>query len=273
MALQEARGTSKDYLNLLQKLAKLIRSLVSHPRVMRSSKPVLWHTDLHLGNIFVSTNDSTAIQGIIDWQSLVVAPLFQQSRIPAFLKPPKNYVAGAKAPELPENFDQLDEVDKQHALLEKSLAARSKMYEMHTLVKNKEVYIALGLDRRLWEPFYWSRRSSPTEVVPLRNCLLKVSRDWNLLEMPEDCPFTLDGDLEKYEEEKERYNDLLLLQQVVRERIGTDDEGWVPINEWDTAKALNQSLLNDFIEETAKEMSKEEAMLMWPFPLEPGHQK
>ncbi len=102
----------EEYITLLQKVIKLIPLLASHPEVTQSSESVLWHTDLNLGNIFVSTRDPTIIEGIIDWQSALVAPLFLQVQVPVFLEPPKSYVRGTEAPKLPANFDQLDAVHR-----------------------------------------------------------------------------------------------------------------------------------------------------------------
>jgi hypothetical protein len=60
-----------------------------NPRLVNKSGAVLWHTNLHLGNIFVSPDDPTTIKAIIDWQSSQVTPLFIQARFPDFLTPPK----------------------------------------------------------------------------------------------------------------------------------------------------------------------------------------
>ena len=42
-----------EYSGLLQKAKEIIPTLSNHPRVEQGADPVLWHTDLHLGNIFV----------------------------------------------------------------------------------------------------------------------------------------------------------------------------------------------------------------------------
>jgi hypothetical protein len=48
------------------------------------SQPVLWHRDLHCGNIFISSIGT--ITSIIGWQGTAVLPRFLQAKIPQFLE-------------------------------------------------------------------------------------------------------------------------------------------------------------------------------------------
>lgn len=49
------------------------------------SQPVLWHTDLHMGIIFASSEDPTKVISLIGWQSISVPPLLLQAQFPYFL--------------------------------------------------------------------------------------------------------------------------------------------------------------------------------------------
>ncbi len=259
-------GSPDDYIRLLESTKKLIPLLASHPMITRSSSPVLWHADLHLGNIFVSAQDPTSVEGIIDWQSSLIAPMFLQCRVPVFLEPPKDYVRGAEAPKLPDDFDQLDTIEQQRAILQRDLATRWKLYEMYTLINNLDVYNALRVDRRLWEPFARCGQSRHDDIVPLRSCLIRVFNDWELLEMSGECPFAFTKDeLQMHEKESKQYQDRVYLQNLARDQLRTDDEGWVPLREWEAVRAENQRLNGMFVDTMAGEMSKEEAMKMWPF--------
>lgn len=55
-----------EYEGLLQKANAILPTLSNDPRVIGRADSVLWHTDLHLGNIFVSRDEPTTIEGIID---------------------------------------------------------------------------------------------------------------------------------------------------------------------------------------------------------------
>jgi Phosphotransferase enzyme family len=263
---QEGHKQQHAHIRVLENLRNLISILASHPVIQRSSPAVLWHSDLHLGNIFVSTDDPTVIEGIIDWQSCLVAPLFLQCRVPVFLDPPYDYVPGTTSPKLPDNYSQLNTIQQQRAVLERDLATRWKMYEMFTLVNNPDVHHALALDRRLWEPFARCGESSSDSILPLRSSLVRLSKDWASLGFAGKCPLTFStSELEEHEGEAIRHRDRVYLRSLVREQLGTDDEGWVPIHEWDSVRAENQRLLGLFIETMADEMPREEAVKLWPF--------
>lgn len=257
---------SEEYNKLVESLTRLIQTIAYHPDVISLSKPVLWHSDSHAGNIFVSPENPSSLLGIIDWQSTVIGPLFLQSHFPVFLKPPKHYTPGYHIHELPENFDQLNEYDKQLALRDKQLATDCKAYEMNILNKNKEAHNALGLNRNLWDPFYQCSRYSPSTASSLRDRLINVSENWSTLGMPTECPFTLDYDLEKHREEMETESEYSQLQELVETYTGARDDGFVFPDQWEEADAANQELLEKFIEAMAEEgKSKEEATSMWPF--------
>lgn len=105
----------------------MILPILSHEaRVAEASDPVLWHTDLHLGNIFVSSNEFSLVEGVVDWQSSQICPLFAQARFPEFLTPPKGYTFGPDLPGLPRGFDGLRPEQQEKAAKEKYLASRSK---------------------------------------------------------------------------------------------------------------------------------------------------
>ncbi|KAI4700758.1 hypothetical protein J4E81_003722 [Alternaria sp. BMP 2799] len=94
------------------------------------SEPVLWHTDLHMGNIYVSGRMPPQISSIIDWQSIVVSPLFLQARFPKFLTVDEDYELGAlKLPDPPPNLDEMDAKDRELAEYKFEQAKEAKVYE------------------------------------------------------------------------------------------------------------------------------------------------
>lgn len=119
--------------------------LAAHPALQRFSKPTLWHSDLHLGNIFVSDQDPTMIVGIIDWQFSSIMPAFTQVQWPTFLNPPENYQEGMVKPELPANFDEMDADEKAFAISERNQAMLAKCYEA-ALTKHDASQVVLGFD-------------------------------------------------------------------------------------------------------------------------------
>jgi hypothetical protein len=228
---------------------------------------VLWHTDLHLGNIFVCSDDPTSIEAIIDWQSSQIAPLFIQARFPEFLVPPRDYTPGTSVPTLPEKFDELSPEQQAEAMEDKQRATLSKYYEMSTLAHSKRVYDAMKLDRRLWEPFTCSQLFSGGSMVPLRNCLIRISQDWTLLGLPDHCPFEFTPEeLEKHSGQVAQYEDQQYLWNLAKTQLHTDDAGWVPMERWELTKTLNKHLFNKFVQTMSEELSPEVASKRWPFP-------
>lgn len=256
-----------EYESLLEKV-KMVLPILSHdPRVTGVSDPVVWHTDLHLGNIFVSPNEPSSIQGIIDWQSSQICPLFIQARFPEFLTPPKDYRFGPDLPILPDGFDHLSPEQKELAINERELASRSKYYEMSNLAHNQRAYSAMKLDTRLWEPFTYSQLSSQGSLVPLRHCLIRLFQDWSLLGLPDSCPFLIsENELRRHDEQKSLYEDRLYLCDLVKNQLSTDDAGWVPNDRWEATEKANRELYNMYIETMSEELSPQAAAKNWPFP-------
>ncbi|KAM5441747.1 hypothetical protein MferCBS31731_003007 [Microsporum ferrugineum] len=238
--------SSHEYSGLLKAVMKILHILSSDARVKEYSDPTPWHYDLHLGNIFVSEDNHTQIEGIIDWQSSQIAPLFIQACFPDFLQPPKDYKPGTAAPQLPENFDELHPEQQQQARTNQNLASLSKYYEMSSLVKNKRVYDAMSLHRMLWEPFICCQDSLETAPTPFSK-----------------------EDLEKHEEELAMYKDRLYLWDLVKSQLSTNDVGWVASDRWEETQTVNRYLYDMFIDTMSQEMSQEEALekgKTWPFP-------
>ncbi|GME52246.1 hypothetical protein PMIN01_08113, partial [Neofusicoccum parvum] len=109
------RGSVQEQLTVLE-MAKVVFSRMdpqSLPGCLEC--PTLWHTDLHMGNIYVSDKDPTQIVSLIDWQSIVASPLFYQVRFPAVVRIDENYELGTEVPTLPHNINQMDADDEEIA--------------------------------------------------------------------------------------------------------------------------------------------------------------
>jgi hypothetical protein len=221
-----------------------------------------------LGNIFVSSDDPTAIEGIIDWQSARIAPLFIQARFPEFLRPPKDYNPGTEIPSLPDNFEELNPEQKERAIEDKTLATLSKYYEMSCLAYNKRVHEAMKLDRTIWEPFTCCQLFLNGSLVPLRDSLIRISQNWARLGLPGSCPFVFpEKVLNMHNEQVVKYQDMLYLRDIVKTQLCTDDTGWVPMERWKETNKMNKYLFDMYIETMSEELSPDAAAKTWPFPL------
>ncbi|GFN14055.1 uncharacterized protein AtWU_03855 [Aspergillus tubingensis] len=256
----------EEYSDLLQKMQLILPALSQHPRVQESAASAVWHTDLHLGNIFVCPDDPTTIEGIIDWQSAEAAPLIIQARFPEFLRPPKGYRSGTNVPKLPDNFDELGPDEKESAKAEHTLAIQSKYYEISCRAHNKPVFNAIALDQCLWEPFTRCQLPSNGSLVPLRNSLIRIAENWELLGLSGSSPFQFnEEELKRHDEQVQFYEDSLSLWDLIKEQLGTDNSGWIHSEDWESVNEMNKYLYNMFIDTMSEEISAEEAAKRWPF--------
>lgn len=165
-------------------------------------QPTLWHTDLHMGNIFVAPDESSRIVSLIDFQSTSVLPAFLQAQWPIFLKPPQNYnyVKGIFQPKLPDDFDKLDEESKGIALREWSQVKLAKAYEVSTFLEDRAASNAMNVPRVFRELFTRCGKVSEAGIVPLRACLIEISQSWSELGFSGKCPYSFSqGEIEEHE--------------------------------------------------------------------------
>lgn len=113
------------------------------PKDSSSHSPVLWHPDLHIGNIFVDPLEPTRITCTIDWQSLHAAPLFMQVSHPALLYFSGPRPEGLSLPSRPDNYNALSPEERDE--IEKLREAQTlyKLYKLEALLQNKPAGRAL----------------------------------------------------------------------------------------------------------------------------------
>ncbi|KAL1968438.1 hypothetical protein VTN77DRAFT_1967 [Rasamsonia byssochlamydoides] len=258
------RGTITEHETLLEYAIRLMDLLDSHPAVSQSATPILWHTDLHMGNIFVSPNEPSQIVSLIDWQLTCISPAFLQAGWPIFLEPPRNYTKGLVKPPRPDNLEKLDAEDRALALYEWRQANCAKAYEVSTFLENRPAHNAMmnAPAVLLRELFTRCSEISETGVLPLRACLIEIFQNWTTLGFPaeEECPYSFTPvEIQEHEAQFSAYQAWHELQELVRECLDTDAEGWIA-PEVDIAVKFGL-----FVERLAGEKSVDEARWMWPF--------
>ncbi|TVY49459.1 hypothetical protein LOCC1_G000575 [Lachnellula occidentalis] len=257
----------EDDIALLQKAADLIERLESSLSLEQNSRPTLWHTDLHMGNIFVSETEPSKIVSLIDWQSISVSPLFLQVRWPVFLEPPDDYVKGFIHPQLPRDFESMDDNDKELATYRFKQASRTKTYETSTYLSNRAAYNAMNIPRVFRELFIRCGEVFEEGVEPLRACLIEISQLWERLKLPGTCPFSFTPDeISAHDISFEEYEELHRVRKFALEYLGTDSEGWIaPAMDFDEKVAQNEELFEYYLGNLAEGKSRESLLRMWPF--------
>lgn len=237
----------------------------------RSSQPTLWHTDLHMGNIYVSPDEPSRIVSFIDLQGVLVLPAFLQARWPIFMKPcqESEYVRGPVQVKLPDDFDQLDEEEKRAALNEWEQDMLAKTYEIATYLENRPAYTAMNVPRVFRELFVRCGEISKMGVLPLRECLIEISQSWSNLGFSGERPFSFTEEgIQIHERQFAGYKDWHQVQTLARECLDTDAEGWIsPELDFENKRNLNKQLQDIYIQQMAGEKTIEEVKAIWPFPL------
>ena len=245
---------------------KIIPVLANTPLLQRYARPTLWHTDLHMGNIFVSEDDPTDIVGVIDWQFISILPRFVQVRWPHFLEPPEDYEIGAIEPELPSDFETMDPDEKAFALSQRDQAMQAKCYEVALSQGHRDSYLALtkvhDTIRRL---FILCERTYKDGVVPLRDCLIQLSSNWQRIGLGGSCPFTVPTEeLIAHETQLAEYQDWVKLRKYTREILFSDEDGWVPPElDFDKIRAQEKELFELYLRRQAPDTSEEDAKKLW----------
>jgi hypothetical protein len=263
------RGTFEQQSQLLEVTTAVMKLLDSNELLKKASQPTLWHTDLHMGNIFVNPDECSKIVSLIDFQSTSVLPAFLQAQWPIFLRPPQNYdyVRGIFQPQLPEDFDKLDEENRIDALREWSQVKLAKAYEVSTYLEDRAAHDALSVPRVFRELFIRCGEVSEVGIVPLRACLIEICQNWENLGFSAERPYSFSqAELDEHERQFAEYQAWYEVRMLAEECLDTDAEGWIaPQLDINEKRRQNKELMALYVEKVAGERSAKEAKAMWPF--------
>ncbi|PYH75683.1 phosphotransferase enzyme family protein [Aspergillus uvarum CBS 121591] len=263
------QGSIEEQTQLLETTTRIIKQIESHSLIPgQYTQPTLWHTDLHMGNIFVAPDETSRIVSLIDFQSLSCHPLFLQARCPDFLKPPVTHRKGLGNPKLPDGFTDLDEESQAVALQEFAQAKLAKAYDVANFLEDRVAYNAvMNVPRVFRELFVRCGEVSVVGIVPLRECLIEIWRNWSALGFQGKCPYAFsDEEISRHERQFAEYQVWNEVRQLAMECLGTDAEGWIaPQLDVAEKRRQNRELLAMWIERAAEERSSDEARGMWPF--------
>lgn len=184
--------TPDEYIDLVEKYLLVVPHLTQcEPDYADLLQPTLWHSDLHLKNIYVDLNTET-IADIIDWQNTTVAPLLLQAKVPRMARHITPLPLGWVMPEKPECYETLSEKDKLKADRLYERAFCHKYYEVCTAKKNPQHCAAIS-HNGTWKSLLilpmksisgaWSSR----EVFRLRSSLMDVVDHWAEIQPAADC--------------------------------------------------------------------------------------
>jgi hypothetical protein len=267
--LKAPRGSVEEQFAVLNMAKEVMSRLDTVTLINRVSRPVLWHTDLHMGNIYSKPEDPTKICSLIDWQSIVVSPLYLQARFPEFLSVDDDYVLGlTEEPKLPQDYQNMNANDKKLAELKFEGTKMSKFYELSTANQQLRAHHAFLMPQFTRELFIRCGEVSEEGAIPLRACLIEFADAWSELGFLGECPFSFsEEDVRKHDQQFQDYRDFHRVQEIARKLLSTDSEGWIsPQLDFAERQRMNTELLQEIMRRSNEyNKTAEEIRSIWPF--------
>ncbi|KAJ5793943.1 hypothetical protein N7457_000542 [Penicillium paradoxum] len=261
-------ASSEEHLITLGTAKEIMSAVANNPKLLPHSQPTLWHTDLHMGNIFVDEDDPSQITGFIDWQHTSISPLFLQVRWPVFLTPPEDYQEGQVLPQLPPGYENMDAEDKEIALYTQKKATWTKAYEVATLLNDRKAWRAMQVPLALKELFRRCGDTWDEGVLPLRETLIELFRSQRDLGFEADIPLHFnDEQIAAHTKEFQAYDEWHEIRSLVKRMLDTDDDGWIPPErDFTEMKTRNKMLFDYYVSGTDLNKTAMEVRNLWPFP-------
>ncbi|KAE8356159.1 phosphotransferase enzyme family protein [Aspergillus coremiiformis] len=250
----DSQESPKCHLKLLDQYSEVVsRLLPPDPGLNRS---VLWHPDLHAGNIFVQGN---RIVSVIDWQGCSSLPIFHACRIPKLLK-----VHGPLLFDLPDATG-LTQQEKEETLQRYQYTQLQKFYISKFQSTNVDVFYALtfpqGLTRQQlidFAGFTWDEDG----LFLLREMMHRVWNEWDdMTGQPQgSCPVTFHPDeLASHIAEKRAWEG----RRELFDALGIPIDGWVHPDEFEAKVEAMWNLVNLVVDCADDKDSARDALRAW----------
>lgn len=234
--------------------------------------PTIRHPDLSPSNIFIS--ETGDITGVIDWQHSVVLPLFLQAKMPRHFQ---NYgdaeSENFQPPKLPDDFEKLED-EKKEAQLE--IYRRRQLHYFYlgfTSTDNSLHFDALSSPGFILRNQTYESASRPWEGdnISLKANLIRVNEQWEDVchtKSPEctECPLNYtETETKRVLELDEKQKAATDSSQRLRDIVGVNIDGWVPLETFDNAISRAASVRAQMLETAETDEEKKEIEQNWPF--------
>ncbi|KAF7629443.1 hypothetical protein AFLA_013158 [Aspergillus flavus NRRL3357] len=260
-----------EYIDLIEKYLRIVPHITHcEPDTADLLQPTLWHSDLHLNNIYVDL-DTETITDIIHWQNITVAPLLLQAKIPRMARHINPLPLGWVMPEKPEGYETFFQKDKLKAdkLYESALC--QKYYEVCTAKKNQRHYAAMCHNDTWKSPLILPLKSisgawSSREVFMLRSSLMEVVDHWAEIQPAADCPISFtDEERNLHNEEMENRDYIEGLMEEFQGAGILPSDGIVDPEDYEVVQKTNYAQKERFMSLAEDEEQREWMDKIWPY--------
>ncbi|CBY01477.1 hypothetical protein LEMA_P002640.1 [Plenodomus lingam JN3] len=200
LSTSDAQKSPEMHIDLLQKYLSVVGKLL--PAEEDLLLPTLWHRDLHRGNVFVLEGQ---VSSIIDWQCVWVGPRILRARTPQLVE-----YNGEIQMKLPENFKQLDQKEKDRVREAVRRSILLYIYETSTAKQNPSLYKVMRYPngKTLEQLVEFPNNSWEGDILPFREVLIRIQRDWHLIHETSSCPYHFSSeDIAQHLRDGEEFNE------------------------------------------------------------------
>lgn len=259
----------EELLTLLDQYLGLAPAMVPPRGLEDTYSPTLWHPDLHLDNVFVDLG-SQQITRIIDWQSAAIIPFFYQCGIPRMFKNPGGVPNDLKMPELPDNYDTLDQNEKEKVDSARNSEICHKYYIVETMDHNPRHWDTLQLENihvrtepahlvvNVWED---------QDVFFLRRALLSIAEQWQEL-CPDSgpCPVAFsDQEIKIHAAEEESRSNVAEILRMFQDKWGLPVDGMVNPGTFKETRDAVAEMRDLFLTGADNDAERELFSKIWPY--------
>ena len=151
----------------------------------------------------------------------------------------------------------------------KDITICRRTWEVMTEGYMPDLHTARTIDEDFLRLFRYAPSAWIHGAVPFREDLIHLSARWsNQLALPGSCPYQPTSD--EPECHKTLWEDYVGMRKMKNELVrglGTDEDGWVPIDRWEEVRKAHSLLFGQWLETAAQtdRMTNEEARTIWPF--------
>lgn len=242
------------HIELLDKYLKLVPHLM--PSDPGQNRSVLWHADLHFGNIFVKENQ---IVSIIDWQGCSSLPIFHACRMPKFLR-----FQGSLLLDLPPATGLTPE-EKEDNLRRYQLTQLQRLYISRFRDIDDDIFSAISFPQALtrqqlidFSGYTWDDDG----LFLFQEMMLRTWREWmELTGQPQSsCPVAFTADeLASHAAEEKSWEG----RRELFDALGIPTDGWVHLEDFEAKVETMRNLVSSIIDSADDKDSVKEALRAW----------
>ncbi|KAF2433867.1 phosphotransferase family protein [Tothia fuscella] len=230
----KGQNSPQAHIDLLGKYISVIAQLL--PNQPELLTPILWHRDLHTGNLFIKDGK---ISSVIDWQSSWVGPLILRARAPRLLD-----YNGEIILKLPPTYEEMPEDERRLVEYQMQQSMQIYSYEHKTAGRNPllDRVLRYPQGKMLSNVVEFASTSWNGDILPLRDCLIRIERNWKEhTDSTTSCPYHFSvEEIRKSQEDAGSYNDMRDFWDDLKGRV--DNTGYTTYEFFDDAVALFSSL-------------------------------